>query len=148
PHIIEEFWHRLEQQKTRECSAFWHHTIMMHFLTPNLHALLQNAAITQTDVDGASLACALERYRIANGKYPVALATLVPQFIDRLPQDVCSGQSLKYRLGDDGSFALYSVGWNEKDDSGLVGTDKDGQLNMNLGDWVWPRYPDKQHALN
>lgn len=148
PRIIEEFWDRIEHEKTKEFSLFRHHKILMHFLMPNLHVLFQNNAFAQTEINESTLACALERYRMANGKYPQSLVVLVPQFIENLPQDVCSGQPLKYRLGNDGSFALYSVGWNEKDDGGLVGTAKDGQPNRNLGDWVWPQYPGKQHALN
>lgn len=44
---------------------------------------------------------------------------LAPQFIIKLPHDVINGQPLKYRRTDDGSFILYSMGWNEKDDGGF-----------------------------
>jgi hypothetical protein len=49
---------------------------------------------------------------------------------------------LHYRRTADGQFALYSVGWNETDDGGVVGLNKDGGVDINQGDWVW-RYPAK-----
>lgn len=102
----------------------------------------------QTQVDLARVACALERYRLAHGQYPETLDALAPQFIAKLPHDVISGQPLKYRRTDDppspgsgaasGSFILYSVGWNEKDDGGTVAFDKDGTVaDPKNGDWVW-----------
>jgi hypothetical protein len=48
---------------------------------------------------------------------------------------------LKYHGAANGKFVLYSVGWNEKDDGGVIATDKDGHLNRLQGDWVL-EYPD------
>jgi hypothetical protein len=56
----------------------------------------------------------------------------VPQFAEKLPHDIVGGQPLKYHRTGDGRFALYSVGWNEKDDGGVPGKAADE------GDWVWP----------
>ena len=92
------------------------------------------AAQAETVVDQAALACALERYRLANGKFPESLDALAPRFISPLPHDVINGQPLRYRRTDDGHFILYSVGWNEKDDGGT----QEGRLfDENRGDWVW-----------
>lgn len=106
----------------------------------------------QTQVDLARVACGLERYRLAHGQYPEALDALAPQFTTKLPHDVINGQPLKYRRTNDGRFVLYSVGWNEKDDGGIVASDPDGKtakgreegkaVNLTEGDWVW-RYPAK-----
>jgi hypothetical protein len=95
-------------------------------------------------LDQTIVACALERYRLAKGKYPETLENLAPQFIDRLPLDVCSGRPLKYRLLQDGWFALYGVGWNETDDGG-VAVKKQGATedDPERGDWVWPQYPQR-----
>ena len=71
------------------------------------------------------------------------LAALEPQFIAKLPHDVMNGQPLKYRRMADGSFILYSVGWNETDDGGEVALSEKGKVPlMDQGDWVW-RYPTK-----
>ncbi len=106
----------------------------------------------QTQVDLARVACGLERYRLAHGEYPEALDALTPQFITKLPHDIINGQSLKYRRTNDGRFVLYSVGWNETDDGGLVPLKNDGptvngreegkRVNLTEGDWVW-HYPAK-----
>ncbi|MGI8967322.1 MAG: hypothetical protein ACR2H1_14730, partial [Limisphaerales bacterium] len=82
---------------------------------------------------------ALERYRIANGKFPENLAALSPQFLQKIPHDVINGEPLKYRHTDDGQFVLYSIGWNEKDDGGTPGKTL---FDDKQGDWVW-RYPVK-----
>jgi hypothetical protein len=94
-------------------------------------------AYGQASVDLARTALALERCRLAQGAFPEALDALAPQFIAKVPHDVIGGQPLKYRREADGSFVLYSVGWNETDDGGVAGIDKDGAVDMQSGDWVW-----------
>jgi hypothetical protein len=93
---------------------------------------LRSIAATQTSLNQAMLACAIERYRLGHGTLPEKLETLVPQFIERLPHDIIIGEPLKYRRHSDGSFMLYSVGWNEKDENGIVADDYRSD-----GDWVW-----------
>jgi hypothetical protein len=69
--------------------------------------------------------------------------------MEKIPHDVIGGQPLHYRARMTGSFVLYSVGWNETDDGGVV-VFKNGPFrrrvesgfDMNEGDWVW-RYPAK-----
>jgi hypothetical protein len=62
----------------------------------------------QTLVNEGQIACALERYRLAQGTYPETLDTLVPQFIEKLPRDIVNGAPLLYRRVEDGTFLLYS----------------------------------------
>jgi hypothetical protein len=121
--------------------AFLHHCIFATMMLPALFHAPQYAAIAQTDVDLLTVACALERYRLAEGTYPDQLASLAPRFIATLPHDIINGQPLKYRRTDNGKFVLYSVGWNEKDDGGVTATDKDGRPDRMRGDWVL-EYPD------
>ena len=94
-------------------------------------------AYGQASVDLARTALALERCRLAQGAFPEALDALAPQFIAKVPHDVIGGQPLKYRRTPEGAFVLYSVGWNEMDDGGVAGFDKDGGVDMQSGDWVW-----------
>jgi hypothetical protein len=94
----------------------------------------------QESVDLARVACALERYRLAHDEYPESLDVLVPRFIAKLPHDIINGQPLHYRRTADGQFVLYSIGWNEKDDGGIVGLRDSGSVDITKGDWVW-RYP-------
>jgi hypothetical protein len=94
-------------------------------------------AYGQASVDLARTAMALERCRLARGAYPESLDALAPQFIAKVPHDVIGGQPLNYRREADGQFVLYSVGWNEKDDGGVAGIDKDGAADTPSGDWIW-----------
>ncbi len=91
------------------------------------------AAAAQALVDQAALACALERCRLAEGRFPEKLEALVPRFMADLPKDALTGEPYRYRRVTDAQFLLYSVGWDEKDDGGVSGkTQFDEQ-----GDWVW-----------
>jgi len=63
----------------------------------------------------------------------------VPRFLSQLPKDALTGDAYKYRRTADGQFVLYSVGWDEKDDGGMVG---DSLFDEKEGDWVW-QYPSR-----
>ena len=98
-------------------------------------------AWAQAAVNLARTACALDRYRLVHGKYPETVDALAPQFIANVTHDPIGGLPLHYRPTDGGQFILYSVGWNEKDDGGIVALSKGGAVDLDSGDWVW-RYPD------
>jgi hypothetical protein len=121
--------------------AFIQHSLFAKMLLPALSGAVRNTAFAQSEVDMAMLACALERYRLAEGQYPEELNALVPRFVTVLPHDIINGQPLKYRRTDNGRFILYSVGWNEKDDGGVVATNKEKRQDVLQGDWVW-QYPE------
>jgi len=119
-------------------SLFFHHRLFASLFLPNLTRFTFRAAYAQTSADLAMLACALERYRTTHGRFPDQLEQLVPQFLDHPPNDVVNGQPLKYHRSADGAFVLYSVGWNETDDGGVIGlTPKEGNVDPKSGDWVW-----------
>jgi hypothetical protein len=99
---------------------------------PNIVKATQVTAQQQSFLSEAAVACALERYRRARGEYPETLAALVPQFMIKIPNDLMTGESLKYHRTDKDKFRLYSVGWNLKDDGGTTNS------NRTDGDWVWP----------
>ena len=119
------------------------YNILASMLLPALGRSIEKAAYAQGAIDLARSACALERYRLANGAYPADLAALVPQYAAAVPKDIIDGQPLKYRRTGDGIFVLYSIGLNKKDDGGTLGTrrTKRGEivpsLDWNSGDWVW-----------
>jgi len=118
------------------------YNIFAYMMLPALGRAHEKAAFAQNVFDLSAAACALERYRLANGSYPADLAALVPKFAAAVPKDVITDEPLKYRRTDDGLFLLYSVGANRKDDGGTVGVSlnkagKSTSLNNNQGDWVW-----------
>jgi hypothetical protein len=113
-------------------------------LLPALGRAAIKSAREQVSVDLARGAIALESYRLAHGQYPESLDALAPQFIAQVPHDVIGGKPLKYRRTDDGQFILYSVGWNETDDGGVIGHHNGGVAPyFEAGDWVW-RYPQQE----
>ena len=121
----------------RTLNAFVHHQVTVGVLLPSLEGIPWKAAFAQATLEQAMLACSLERFRLAHGKFPEELAALVPGFISPLPNDVVTGERYRYSRENDGQFVLYSVGWNLKDDGGMPGA----TLNDNRhGDWVW-QYP-------
>lgn len=63
-------------------------------------------------------AIALKRYELTHGHPSSSLTALVPGFLSASPRDCMSGQPLRYRANDDGTFRLYSVGEDGKDDGG------------------------------
>jgi hypothetical protein len=106
-------------------------------LLPALGNAAKRFAYGQESVDLARVACALERYRLAQGEYPGSLDVLESRFIEKVPQDIITGEPLHYRLSFDGKFLLYSVGWNETDDNGQVASAMNGVIDNTRGDWVW-----------
>jgi hypothetical protein len=118
--------------------AILNHRSVARILLRSVGNVPDKAAIAQTAADQAALACALERYRLANGQFPETLAALSPQFMAHAPNDVITGEPFKYRRTEDGQFILYSVGWDDKDDGGVPGKN----LFDVQGDWVWS-YPAK-----
>ena len=129
------------------------YNFLARLLYPALGSAAEKFAYAQTSMNLACTAIALERYRLARGGYPESLDALAPQFMGKIPHDVIGGQPLHYRLdppvqnsGAAGrQFVLYSVGWNEKDDGGVViiGNGKNprdesnSSVNISQGDWVW-----------
>ncbi|MCX7010902.1 MAG: hypothetical protein NTY53_27295, partial [Kiritimatiellaeota bacterium] len=130
----------------RGWAAFPYH-VLESLLVPAISSVVLKVGVAQTAVQNAMLACALERYRLANGRLPEKLDALVPQFIAAVPRDVIDGQPLRYRLDGNAGFVLYSIGWNQKDDGGVVGLikptspDAKPRVDDKQGDWIWRSKP-------
>lgn len=134
-------------------SGFVYYKIFARLLLPAIEGAAKKFAYAQANIDEAVVACALERYRLAHGQFPEALDALTPQFADKIPHDLITGEPLKYHRTEDGRFILYSVGWNGKDDGGKVALtegkrtrvdleDPHARMDITKGDWVW-QYPAK-----
>ena len=89
----------------------------------------------QTKLDQTRLAIAVERFRIARGKIPEALAELVPDFLTQTPREIYSGASTIYRPNENSHFLLYSTGPDRRDDGGSIDPNRSEQSQP---DWVWP----------
>jgi hypothetical protein len=104
-----------------------------HFASVSGFAQLTTAS--QTYLNQAVIACALERYWLAKGVYPETLDTLTDAgLVAIMPRDLFTGEPMSYQRVADNEYALYSVGWNAQDDGG-----KPGETTFDLasGDWLW-----------
>lgn len=64
---------------------------------------------------------AILEYQAANGVPPTALKDLVPDYLPTVPQDVYTGEPLKY-TADGARFKVYAIGKNRRDDNGRTFT--------------------------
>ena len=125
---------------------FFQHRAFCSMLVPGTLALARKTAFAQTAADTAGIGCAVERFKLAKGKLPETLEEVALQFMEKLPHDIITGKPLKYKRTENGHYAIYSVGWNEKDDGGTAGIKK-GESDVPIrkgehdvpeeGDWVW-----------
>ena len=60
-----------------------------------------------------------------------SLDQLVPAYLDAVPLDIMTGEPIQYKLKDDGTIAIYSIGRNGTDEGG------DPRRNSKRGEWVW-----------
>jgi hypothetical protein len=126
-------------------SGLLHHRILAAMLLPALDRIPVKAATAQTAANQVVLACALERFRIANGSYPESLEALTPRFVSQLPTDLLTGQPYEYHRAKDGQFVIRSSGWSETSDeksSSTLGAILKNLFREQESDWVW-RYPAK-----
>jgi hypothetical protein len=108
-------------------------------------AALRKAATAQTARNVVITAIALRRYELRHHQWPDRLAQLVPEFLKSVPTDFMDGQPLHYLRNADGTFLLYSVGENGKDDGGNPALEQGVESssyywqNFVALDWVWPQ---------
>lgn len=122
--------------------GFLRHVNMTTMFLPGVSTASHRTCQAQAFTQLAAVACALERHRLARGRYPESLAALAPEF-GPLPPDPMSGQPFRYERTADGRFRLWSIGWNGKDDGGTVAltgkpTSTSRNIDFEQGDWVWP----------
>jgi hypothetical protein len=90
-------------------------------------------------------AIALKRFQLKHGSFPEKLSELTPEFLAAVPLDAVDGQPLRYRRNANGTFLLYSVGEDGKDDGGdprRPGYSESSSQSFywRYGrDWVWPQ---------
>jgi hypothetical protein len=89
-------------------------------------------------------AIALKRFQLKHGQLPARLNELVPEFLKSVPIDPNDGKSLRYHPNADGTYLLYSVGDDGKDDGGDPTNTASGSSSLywqqnHVRDWVWPQ---------
>lgn len=118
---------------------------------PDLHSVLSASVVTlgngfkKTYTAEAMkrltvTAIALKRFQLKQGRYPAQLSGLEPEFLVRVPRDPADGNPLRYRLNSDGTFLLYSIGEDGKDDGGDEKSAEEKFQRWRSGrDLVWPQ---------
>ena len=91
--------------------------ILLHSLMPALSRITTIDLRNVAHLRNARVALAIERYRLAVGKLPDALADLVPAYLDAVLIDPFDGNELRYKKLDTG-FVVYSIGEDLSDDGG------------------------------
>lgn len=117
--------------------------LLSRMAIPNLHKTIQNVVRYETRRELTIAAIALERHRRKHGSHPVALNELVPEFFTAVPVDWMDGKPLRYRAAPDGTYTLWSVGEDFKDDDGDA-ADTTTSRSRDIWDGrdvVWPRLP-------
>ncbi len=117
-------------------------------LSQNAHSQLtamRKAAAVEVTRNVVITAIALKRYELRHQQLPATLDQLTPDLLKAVPIDCMDGQPLRYRPKADGTFLLYSVGENGKDDDGDPSLENGVQSsnyywqNPRALDWVWPQ---------
>jgi hypothetical protein len=120
------------EQDALEHSPFHRILYMLATLAnTGVETAFEKTAECQAQVDQSLIACALERYRFAHGSYPASLDTLAPEYLIKLPNSPITGKAMNYSLNADGTFLLWSPGWDLKSLGG-----KPGEITGE-GDIVW-----------
>jgi hypothetical protein len=130
--------------------ALQSHEIWYHFditftalAAPTHCRVLLNFAHSQCVVDQATIACALERHRLAKGDYPETLQGLALANGKALPNDALTGGAMGYRRTSPGKYRLWCVGIDGEDDGGRRVIDRTTPNATKFsdpiyrGDWVW-----------
>jgi hypothetical protein len=79
---------------------------------------------------------AVERYRLAHGRWPRALSELTPTYLSKIPTDPYNSQPLCYRVVEDG-VVVYSVGPDGQDDHGNLDQTMKLPPGTDLGFRLW-----------
>ncbi len=143
--VIDAAAQRAYPQRGRELDDFilnmrtTPYTALARMLFPAFSKTAAKMTRSHTTLRFLQIACALERYRLANSEIPADLAALSPQFIPALPNDPIDAKPIRYRKETKQSYTLYSIGWDEKDDNGQpVGfKTKPPIAEREDGDWIW-----------
>lgn len=86
--------------------------------TPNLELTVRRVFEYEAQRDMTIAAIGIKRYQLRTGKLPSDLTALVPEYLPQLPHDWMDGKPLRYHGNSDGTFTLYSVGVDGRDDGG------------------------------
>lgn len=102
--------------------------INISLIATNYDGLLNSRNRAETRLNFLKLSLALTCFHHDNHQYPETIQELAPKFIDQIPLDIFTDQTLSYKRLPDATiqeegFVLYSVGANGHDEGGIVRDD-------------------------
>ena len=100
----------------RSPSARWRYPIT-RLVTPGLTGFFNALNRAKAQQNNARAAIAIQRYRRAHGELPETRERLVPDFLERVPEDPFDGAPLRYLRADSAS-KIYSIGQDLIDQQG------------------------------
>jgi hypothetical protein len=126
-------------------SPWRHHNAMSKLLLEHQLNLFPRTALAQTRLELAATACAVERFRLVKSALPENLEALVPDFLETVPLDTCTGQALIFHLSSPDKFELRGAEWPETKPVAADSNNDSKKPTFNPGiqpsDWIWPAYP-------
>ncbi len=100
--------------------------LILYMIIPALDVASHKISQLSWQEDLLSLRIAAILYNRKYGKTPNKIEDLVPAFLKEVPQDIYSGEAVKYNP-EQGFF--YVIGPDLKDDNGKIGSDRQTQVN-------------------
>ena len=139
----------LRERRFPDAKAFAHalnHRGPRNFLAaivlPATSNIIERAFHTTVACDLGRVACAVEVFRLSEGRYPETLDELLPAQLDTVPGDLLApDRKLSYAPGLQGHrYRVYSVGQNGTDEGGEVVFEEGSKVRRGdfaQGDWAW-----------
>ena len=137
PEIATAFIQELDARTKRKLPIY---DMLSAILLPSIDKVAIKIGFTQTAVDHARIACHLELHKLKHKLYPAKLTGLEAP----LPHDPYTGKPYVYTPNPKGSYQLYGVGWNQKNDDSKVILKDNDRLDLSEGDLVWSYLPTTQ----
>ena len=138
--IVRENSDRLERTISTAFSTPYNAMAKLAFpIYPTIDRKVGAAAVA---LDEARTACAIERFRLVEGRLPKELGELVPMYLSKVPADILSQRPLQYQPAPAGNYKIYSIGWNQFDEGGTISVNRNQtRRDDEYGDWVWLSAP-------
>lgn len=107
-----------------------------HVLMPALGAVSQAHMRTRALLRSAETAIALERVRLARGRWPKPGESLAPAFKDGPPADPFTGKPIAWKATPTG-LVVYSVSYDRRDDGGRLDNSQVRRIGTDIGVRLW-----------
>jgi hypothetical protein len=109
---------------------------------PDMKPVFQQGVRAETERRLALCAIALKRYKLKYNRVPPSLESLGADYLPLVPRDCMNTLALRYQANADGTFSLYSVGVDGRDNGGdpspATSGGKPGFWEGRDAVWPWP----------